>query len=535
MQTKKIITLSVSLLVLFCCVHFASAQGYTPLVRIPGLPATGEVNLSMYLVGIYNFLLSIVGIVAVMMLIVGGMRYITAAGNSAAIGDAKDIIQNAIVGLLLALLSWVFIATINPDVLYIKKPTLTAYNVYNPKCTVSAADANPCLCVNGEIVSLNTGSTCNKTCDKEGKCNPQKPISCITEGINNIGDVTKGCVCADKTEIAAGEKKEARISFTITDTNPAVGDTIILTAVLTDAETVSHLVGKKIIFISVNNNLHGSTSTILSTPSLLSTDGSGEVMHNLTVNCSATEQFQAIFVGESDDDYASVGSDIITVVITGALLCNLNNYPIKPALQFWEGPVHSCQNYCRDNCGKQFLYLKMNPSGNWEDIDGVGPIDYDEDIFILDSDTELWNFSLTNDGTIGVFDVTAKFYEPAAGEFYFCAILMTRESFGPDHSHVFWIKRGVSIKTEGESLRKDIVSSGLVKPFWSCCGGGPACNLSGFNLCATTGYSVLNAQYTKPVGSRCGDCSFSLGNKFRPEYDITCKIDSNGVGAWIKQ
>ncbi len=56
------------------CANYAGATEWTPLVRIPGLPATGTVNLSMYLIGLYNFLLSIVGIVAVIMLIIGGMR-----------------------------------------------------------------------------------------------------------------------------------------------------------------------------------------------------------------------------------------------------------------------------------------------------------------------------------------------------------------------------------------------------------------------------------------------------------------------------
>ncbi|MBU3918928.1 hypothetical protein KKC63_03450 [Patescibacteria group bacterium] len=84
--------------------NFAGAAEWTPLVRIPGLPATGTVNLSMYLIGLYNFMLSVVGIVAVIMLIIGGMRYITAVGNPSAIGDAKDIINSAITGLIFALL-----------------------------------------------------------------------------------------------------------------------------------------------------------------------------------------------------------------------------------------------------------------------------------------------------------------------------------------------------------------------------------------------------------------------------------------------
>ncbi|MBU4078527.1 hypothetical protein KKE85_02895, partial [Patescibacteria group bacterium] len=62
--------------------------------------------------------LSVVGIVAVIMLIIGGMRYITAVGNPTAISDAKDIINSAITGLILALLSWVFISAINKCFLY---------------------------------------------------------------------------------------------------------------------------------------------------------------------------------------------------------------------------------------------------------------------------------------------------------------------------------------------------------------------------------------------------------------------------------
>ncbi len=73
--------------------YAGAAVEWTPMVRIPGLPPTGTVNLSMYLIGLYNFMLSIVGIVAVVMLIIGGMRYITAVGNPTAISDAKDIIN----------------------------------------------------------------------------------------------------------------------------------------------------------------------------------------------------------------------------------------------------------------------------------------------------------------------------------------------------------------------------------------------------------------------------------------------------------
>lgn len=97
------------------------AAGYEPLVQIPGVE-DGEVDISSYLLGIYNFLLSIVGIVAVVMLIIGGMKYITAAGSGGAVQSAKETIKDALFGLLLALLSYVIVGTINPDVLYLRQP-----------------------------------------------------------------------------------------------------------------------------------------------------------------------------------------------------------------------------------------------------------------------------------------------------------------------------------------------------------------------------------------------------------------------------
>jgi len=168
MPTKKTAFIMASLIFAIGAIasaNFASAVEWTPLVRIPGLPPTGTVNLSMYLIGLYNFLLSIVGIVAVIMLIIGGMRYITAVGNPSAIGDAKDIITNAIIGLILALLSWVFISTINPDVLYIKQPgsagvsdpATGAQNLGDLAVTTSPS---PCIAngASNSPMTINTGS-----------------------------------------------------------------------------------------------------------------------------------------------------------------------------------------------------------------------------------------------------------------------------------------------------------------------------------------------------------------------------------------
>jgi len=156
-----------------------SSTVYTPLVQIPGVGSPK--NLSQYLVGLYNFLLSIVGIAAVLMMVIGGFKYLTAAANPSAAGDAKDIIYNAVFGLLLALLTWVIVSTINPDLLVIKRPETGISGSYNPMCTTSAADAAFCDCVNGSSVSRGTAGSCEEAC--AGNCKVET-VSCIEPGTN---------------------------------------------------------------------------------------------------------------------------------------------------------------------------------------------------------------------------------------------------------------------------------------------------------------------------------------------------------------
>ena len=195
-KTAIAIMLSFAAMVTFVGVGFAGAQVYTPLVNIPGLPPNTAVDLSMYVVGLYDFLLSVVGIVAVLMLIIGGMRYITSAGNQAAVSDAKDIITNALAGLLLAILSWVIVAEINPDVLYIKKPGAgfsSADNVDWAKCGTYDTAATTCICKDTTDISAATitnQTDCNEECRLQGYC-----FSCVSEFDLASGD----CTCIDGT------------------------------------------------------------------------------------------------------------------------------------------------------------------------------------------------------------------------------------------------------------------------------------------------------------------------------------------------
>ncbi len=58
---------------------------------------------------ITNVLLFILGAISVIMIIIGGLRYVISGGNSASVTAAKNTILYAIVGVIIALLSYAII------------------------------------------------------------------------------------------------------------------------------------------------------------------------------------------------------------------------------------------------------------------------------------------------------------------------------------------------------------------------------------------------------------------------------------------
>jgi|SRR3989344_2473262 len=83
------------------------------------LPYSGNTNLpndsslSGLIMRIINIALGVAGLVAVLFLIIGGFRYITAAGNEETAEQAKKIIINAIIGVVVIILSFVIVRVIS--------------------------------------------------------------------------------------------------------------------------------------------------------------------------------------------------------------------------------------------------------------------------------------------------------------------------------------------------------------------------------------------------------------------------------------
>ncbi len=67
---------------------------------------SGQPGLTSTVKKIINVLLFLIGLIAVIMIIIGGLRYTTSAGDSNAASGAKNTIIYAVVGLIVAIVSY---------------------------------------------------------------------------------------------------------------------------------------------------------------------------------------------------------------------------------------------------------------------------------------------------------------------------------------------------------------------------------------------------------------------------------------------
>lgn len=68
-----------------------------------------DTNLTDFIKDIINILLFVIGAVAVIMIIIGGIRYVLSNGEQANVKAAKDTILYAVIGLVVALLAYAIV------------------------------------------------------------------------------------------------------------------------------------------------------------------------------------------------------------------------------------------------------------------------------------------------------------------------------------------------------------------------------------------------------------------------------------------
>lgn len=84
--------------------------------------ASSVKGMANYIVIMYEFIISIIGVLSAIMIMYAGIMWAAANGNSEKIGNAKQRLVNAIVGLVIALASFLILYTINPNLINISEP-----------------------------------------------------------------------------------------------------------------------------------------------------------------------------------------------------------------------------------------------------------------------------------------------------------------------------------------------------------------------------------------------------------------------------
>ena len=136
-----------------------------PCLNVPGIPCSGpttaDIPIQQYLIRIYQFAIGVSGVVAVGMIVWGGIL-ISLSESIDKIGDGKDKIQSAFLGIVLLFGSYLLLRTINPDIVALREPTAavaTQAGAVASTTPTTPAVSTTCPAVTSIPINGNIGTT----------------------------------------------------------------------------------------------------------------------------------------------------------------------------------------------------------------------------------------------------------------------------------------------------------------------------------------------------------------------------------------
>lgn len=141
-------------------VYAQTVTANTPIVNLEvPIGETVQVSgLAEYIQIFYRFTVAAVAIIAATMIMYAGISWLTAAGSSQKIGEAKERITAAISGLVLAMLSYAILNTINPSLISLTSPTI-------PVPQVATSIAQALSGTSSAVSSTTSGNYCSAASD----------------------------------------------------------------------------------------------------------------------------------------------------------------------------------------------------------------------------------------------------------------------------------------------------------------------------------------------------------------------------------
>lgn len=141
--------------------------------------------LSDYIVSVYKYAVGIVGIVAVVVIMYGGVIWMMSLGNSSRVTEARSWIAAALTGLVLVFGSYTILYLINPELIKLKPIEI---KTVNPKVITSQNAIPSCSTSTIEIVSAGDSVYVDKNCPAgktkvdnsfcQGTTNADKEVCC---------------------------------------------------------------------------------------------------------------------------------------------------------------------------------------------------------------------------------------------------------------------------------------------------------------------------------------------------------------------
>ncbi len=114
-QTLLVFALMLGAISVFSLLPTAGATTILNPTDNPEAVATatgGQSSLRGLILTIINYFLGFLGLLAVIMVVYGGVTYVSSAGNDEAVGKAKKIIMYALIGIVVILLSFVVVRAV---------------------------------------------------------------------------------------------------------------------------------------------------------------------------------------------------------------------------------------------------------------------------------------------------------------------------------------------------------------------------------------------------------------------------------------
>ena len=172
----------------------AQVQLETGLPTIPGGQLQTGQELPSYINYLFIFGLGAITILALAQMMYGGIQYILAAGNVSKHEEAKNTIQQALLGLGLLLASYLLLRTINPDLVNLKNPTLIPLQFKTPVTPTGPTGPNeppqpgkPSVLIYSVVTPM--------ACDSVGG---QIFSPCKTHCLATPGSCSAGMICCGK-------------------------------------------------------------------------------------------------------------------------------------------------------------------------------------------------------------------------------------------------------------------------------------------------------------------------------------------------